>query len=98
MPCGQLPLATQAVAGLPSWSHLSPLHATGGALAPAQYCPAVHTEQIGSDVAVAGAVSNVPAGQSVAVTQEDSLGPLVCVPRAQTAQLRSDAADGAATT
>lgn len=70
-PAGQIRLATQSVAGLPSSSHVSPPHATAGELPPAQYSPLPHAEQMASDDDVAEAICFVPAWQPVAVRQID---------------------------
>jgi hypothetical protein len=50
---------------------------------------------MGSDDDVAEAICLVPAGQSVALRQNDSLDPVVRVPEAQGAHRRSDTAEGA---
>lgn len=94
VPAGQIRLATQSVAGLPSSSHVAPPHATAEVLPPAQYSPLPHAEQMASDEDVAEAICFVPAWQSVAVRQNDSFEPVVRVPGAQVAHIRSDAAEG----
>jgi hypothetical protein len=95
VPATQARLAMQAVAGLPSASQVSPTHGEAPVLPPAQCSPALHFKHTRSDDEVAEAICRVPAGQSVAARQVDSLGPCVYVPEGQLAQFRSDMGVGA---
>jgi hypothetical protein len=52
VPALQMVMSTQAVAGLPSSSHVSPMQEAAAALAPAQYCPARQGAHTGADDAV----------------------------------------------
>jgi hypothetical protein len=55
--------ATHGVAGLRSLSQVPAAQAIGGAVPPAQYCPAVHAVHTAGDVEVPEEISSVPAAQ-----------------------------------
>ena len=64
-------LATQAVAGLASLSHLSAGQATAAAVPPAQNWPAAQGVRAGADDGLGDEACTVPAGQAVAARQMD---------------------------
>jgi hypothetical protein len=79
--------ATQAVAGLWSWSQVPAAQGRLGAVPPAQYSPAVHGAHVPPE---AGAVP----GRQPPARQMDSFGELVLVPAAHARQTRSAEAEG----
>jgi len=82
--------ARQAVVGSPSWSQVWSLpHGLGGIEPPAQYWPGLHGVHSGPVVAVRGAVSVVPAGQTSMALQVDWFSPVVKVLAGQAMHQRS---------
>ena len=73
-PSEQVVHGMQAVAELPSWSHVPGAHAVFGASLPAQYVPASHGAQTAGENNVAGDVWTLPAAQTPAGRQLVSLG------------------------
>jgi hypothetical protein len=93
-PAPHVVCAAHAVAGSPSWSQVPGPQATVGAAPPAQYVPGLQGLHTAGVVAVAAAVSSVPAAHAPAARQLCRLAPEVYVPAAHTSQLRSAVADG----
>jgi hypothetical protein len=87
-------MATQAVAGRPSWSQVPAVHATAGAVPPAQYSPVWHGVHTGVPRADPIPVCCVPAGQSVQARQTDWFTPLVYEPAAHAAHSLLFVAEG----
>lgn len=89
VPGAQTAQAAQVVLGFMSWSQVSPAHATGAAVPPAQNSPTLQGAQVGALVPVPGAVCRVPAGHEPAGRHIGALGVVEMVPAAQAVQARS---------
>jgi hypothetical protein len=94
VPATHTVLPTQAVAGLASLSHWSPVHATLAAAPPAQYVPALQAMHACAEDVVPDALCSVPAGQSPPLRHADWFSSVVEVPAGHTEQLRSAVGDG----
>ena len=76
-PAAQSVQAAHTLAGLPSWSHVVPVQATGGAAPPAQYVPAIQSSQATGFVRVPAAVCLSPAAQAPTGAQFSELTALL---------------------
>jgi hypothetical protein len=94
VPAMQVDIATQAVAGLPSWSQVPGSHGACGLAPPAQYSPALQAEQTVAEIAVPAVTCTMPAAQLPCGTQLDWLSPLENWPGAQVVHSRSAVAEG----
>jgi hypothetical protein len=86
--------ATHCVAGLASWSHSPSAQGLAAAPPPVQYVPALQAAHWTAAAAEPSAVRTVPAGHSPFARQADSFAPLLNVPCAQGAHVRSTTEEG----